>query len=79
MKFFDTNVLVYVADIRDPQKQRIAEDLVTKALGADGFVQEEGHRACHTTSPSRYFAILKAGWIATPCLSGLKLRQWHEN
>ena len=31
MKFFDTNVLVYVADIRDPQKQRIAEDLVTNS------------------------------------------------
>ena len=25
MKFFDTNILVYVADIRDPQKQRIAD------------------------------------------------------
>ena len=33
MKFFDTNILVYVADIRDPQKQRIAEDLVAAALG----------------------------------------------
>lgn len=41
MKFFDTNILVYVADIRDPQKQRIAEELVTAALGSDGFLISE--------------------------------------
>ena len=41
MKFFDTNILVYVADIRDSQKQRIAEDLVTTALGTDGFLISE--------------------------------------
>ena len=41
MKFLDTNILVYVADIRDPLKQRIAEDLVTTALGTDGFLISE--------------------------------------
>ena len=41
MKFFDTNVLVYVADIRDPRKQRIAEDLVMTALDSDGFLISE--------------------------------------
>ena len=34
MKFFDTNILVYVADIRDPQKQRIAENRVIAAFGS---------------------------------------------
>ena len=41
MKFFDTNILVYVADIRDPQKQRIAEDLVTAALDSDDVLISE--------------------------------------
>ena len=41
MKFFDTNILVYVADIRDPQKQRIAEDLVMAALDSDDFIISE--------------------------------------
>ena len=41
MKFFDTNILVYVADIRDPQKQRIAEDLVAAALGSDDVLISE--------------------------------------
>ena len=42
MKFFDTNILVYVADIRDPQKQRIAENLVMAALGSgDVLISEQ--------------------------------------
>ena len=41
MKFFDTNILVYVADMRDPQKQGIAENLVTAALGSDDFLISE--------------------------------------
>ena len=41
MKFFDTNILVYVADIRDPQKQRIAENLVMAALGSDDVLISE--------------------------------------
>ena len=41
MKFLDTNILVYVADIRDPQKQRIAEDLVMAALDADDSIISE--------------------------------------
>lgn len=41
MKFFDTNILVYVADIRDPHKQRIAEDLVAMALDSGDFIISE--------------------------------------
>ena len=41
MKFIDTNILVYVADIRDPQKQGIAEDIVAAALDSDGFLISE--------------------------------------
>ena len=41
MKFLDTNILVYVADIRDPKKQMAAEDLVMEALGSDGFLISE--------------------------------------
>ena len=41
MKFLDTNILVYVADIRDPQKQRIAEELVSVALRTDEFLISE--------------------------------------
>jgi predicted nucleic acid-binding protein len=33
--FVDTNVLVYAYDISDSQKQRIAQDLVRKALAGD--------------------------------------------
>ena len=33
--FLDTNVLVYAYDVSDPQKQRIAQDLVEKALLGD--------------------------------------------
>jgi predicted nucleic acid-binding protein len=32
---------VYVADIRDPQKQRIAENLVMAALGSDDVLISE--------------------------------------
>ena len=41
MKFFDTNILVYVADIRDPHKQRIAENLVAEALDSGDFIISE--------------------------------------
>ena len=41
MKFIDTNILVYVADIRDPQKQRVAEDLVMAALDSDDCIISE--------------------------------------
>ena len=41
MKFFDTNILVYVADIRDPHKQRIAENLVAVALDSGDFIISE--------------------------------------
>ncbi|MGD0570283.1 MAG: PIN domain-containing protein [Candidatus Sulfotelmatobacter sp.] len=35
--FLDTNILVYAYDISDPAKQRVAQDLVRKAV-AGGFV-----------------------------------------
>ena len=41
MKFLDTNILVYVADIRDPHKQRIAENLVAVALDSGDFIISE--------------------------------------
>jgi predicted nucleic acid-binding protein len=31
--FLDTNILVYAYDISDPAKQRVAQDLVRKAVG----------------------------------------------
>jgi predicted nucleic acid-binding protein len=33
--FLDTNVLVYAYDAADPRKQRIAQDLVRRALGGE--------------------------------------------
>jgi predicted nucleic acid-binding protein len=33
--FLDTNILVYAYDISDPAKQRIAQDLVRKAVAGD--------------------------------------------
>lgn len=41
MKFIDTNMLVYVADIRDPQKQRIAEEFLAAALDSDDCIISE--------------------------------------
>ena len=35
LEFLDTNVLVYAYDTGDPRKQRIAQDLVMRALGGE--------------------------------------------
>jgi Predicted nucleic-acid-binding protein, contains PIN domain len=36
--FFDSNILVYSRDPRDPRKMEIARSLVTEAMDADAFV-----------------------------------------
>ena len=38
MKFIDTNVLVYVADDTDAEKQRIARCVVEEAIASDDYV-----------------------------------------
>jgi predicted nucleic acid-binding protein len=37
-QFFDTNVLVYSQDPREPKKREIARSLIGEAIGADAFV-----------------------------------------
>ena len=39
--FLDTNILVYAYDPSDPHKQRIAQDLVRKALAGDILVSTQ--------------------------------------
>ncbi len=39
--FLDTNILVYAYDPSDPQKQRIAQDLVRKALAGESQVSAQ--------------------------------------
>jgi predicted nucleic acid-binding protein len=37
-QFFDTNILVYSQDPREPKKREIARALIGEAIGADAFV-----------------------------------------
>jgi predicted nucleic acid-binding protein len=39
--FLDTNVLVYAYDISDPKKQRIAQDLVERAISGDAVASPQ--------------------------------------
>ena len=36
--FFDTNVLIYVVDDRNPEKQKIAVDIITKSLNNENGI-----------------------------------------
>ena len=38
MNFIDSNVLVYVADDTDAEKQRIARSIVEQAISSDDFL-----------------------------------------
>lgn len=68
-EFLDTNVLVYAYDVGDLRKQRIAQDLVIKALAGDIVVSSQVlaefsatllHKVSPAARPAEVIAILEA-------------------
>jgi len=56
--FLDTNVLVYAYDVSDPEKQRIAQELLRKAVAGEIVMSlprcsPSSRRPCFTKSPLR--------------------------
>ena len=92
-RFFDTNVLVYSHDPREPKKREIARALIGEAIGADAFVLStqvlvEFYAACvrrKLLAPIRALSLVKL-WSEHDTVSqtpdlvvrGLALHQDHS-
>jgi predicted nucleic acid-binding protein len=68
-EFLDTNVLVYACDPSDPRKQRVAQQLVRRALAGDIFVSAQAlaefaatllHKMTPAARPEDVTAVLDA-------------------
>lgn len=86
--FLDTNVLVYAYDVSDPQKQRVAQSLVKRALAGEivmstqvlgEFAATLLHKLSPTADPDDVTALLDAlGPIKLIALDGDIVRRAVE-